>query len=299
MAQSIVYGSVDRPVSLDHFQVIREVHWVSGRIGIVTIKYDELNRYDVQSIVPPDGVTEGLAGDHITAGYIVKKDDYKEKQILALPIVGSMGTLHAEDEISPTYVGNGSTTVSGYVTKENDQGKTPGLDIFHEAVASLSNTFGRPPDMSVIGAIIEAVFTTHTHPDGSKVTYISGWTSKTFTLPDFDWTDSASAVWYTVGSIPAREAAILQQSWLINFSSRNVDGVKTPYITRAGIHATSGALQFNTTYSLQMFQFGTEFTLKSDGTVEANKAAIKTETGTSPPSADGIIRQIDQTGFTT
>jgi hypothetical protein len=295
MAQTI-YGSVARPVSLDHFQVIREVHWDTGRVGIVTIEYSELNRYGVEAIIPIDGMTDGFSGSE---GTIIRKDDYKEKQILSLPISGNKGTIHTEDEISPVYIGDAFTSSSGYVTHPASNGKYIGLEQHQDIVADLTASIGRAPDLDVIGALITPINATYTHPNGHTVTYISGWTSITFSPPDFDWTDTASAVWYHASSIPAQEAVILQKAWLVNFASRKVNDVLTPYITEAGIRATSMSMSFDAKYKLEIYSSGTEFKLNADGTVTANKDARITQSGVSPSSDNGIIKRFNKDGFIT
>lgn len=295
MAQT-VYGSVARPVSLDHFQVIREVHWSTGRVGIVTIEYSELNQYTVEAVIPADGLIDNFNGNE---GTIIKKDDYKDKQILNLPLRGNKGSIHTEDEINPIYVTDAFTESSGYVTRPASNGHYIGLEQHQQIVEEFTNSIGRPPELDVIGALIVPIISTHTHPDGHTVTYTSGFTSVTFTPPDFDWSDTASAIWYHASSIPAGEAAILQRSWLVNFSTRKVNDIDVPYITEAGIRAFSGSMSFDTNYKLELYSFGTEFRLNADGTVTGNSDAIKVQTGVSPSSDNGIIKRFNKDGFIT
>lgn len=270
---------------------IVNVGW-GGRVAIVTIV--SIYPYGVVSVDPADGLVEPFPG---AAGTLLGREDYQAKQILSLPVAGEAGSIIAENEITGVLVVDRSITQSGFVTKPDSGGNFPGLDAFNDAVAIGTAEEGRPPEISVIGAIFESDFTDVTHPNGSSVSYLSGFHTITFTPPDFDWTDSAQAIWYHETTIPQVNAEIVRKSWLVNFASRVVDGAAVPFVAVAGVNAVGAELDFETTYQLKIYAAGTGFVLAADGGVTTNMSAILTQTGTATADDTGVIRTFDKNGF--
>lgn len=264
------------------------VGW-GGRVATVTIT--AVASYDVEALVPVEP-TENFSGG---AGSVLERADYSDKGVLRLPVSGETGTLLLEDELTGVIIVDRSNTTSGFVTQPNSEGETPGLDLFNEQVALGSGIEGRPPDLLIIGAIYIEDFTEHTHPNGHVVTYVSGFTPITFSPPDFDWTDSAQALWFHTTTIPEQVVSIIRRSWLVNFGNRGVSG---PTIELAGLFAASTGGSVESTYAIRLYSVGTQFTLAADGSVAANRTTVIPEqTGSVPGAFTGYAVTFDKNGI--
>ena len=235
MAQT-VYGSVDRPVMLDHFHRIREVHWSSGIVGIVTIDYDQLNSFNVLVDDPAEASADGT----IEFGPIpATKEDYENKFILDSVNPEVTGSIVLETEIPDTWF------IEAEVLGPIDDR----FGNVQDAVNGLTAELGFPPQIHVIGGKIIYDKQIVTQPNGHQVEYFNGFHSAA-TVDGFDFSNSQNYGWYTVRTIPEYDGSIFRRSWLVNFNKKVVSGKIT---------MGSGSIAYINKYSLKTYPYGTKF----------------------------------------
>lgn len=290
MAQG--FGSRDRPVNLDPFQLIVGVGWAAGGLVVVELTYI-IGLTFVRFWSPEDTFpkTDNVAGD------IVGPDDYKnEYGYYPMGISVDAGPWLAEQEII-AWVADYRITFPGPNSADyTEEGKTNAINAGHAAT-------GYYPQIDVIGASPVFNLQTIENPNGSRYSYYYGYTAKNpwwfFTdnngnkdpyhnedniMYDYaaldnnginDW--SEVLVWYRQTNRPPVYYEQVKQCWLINFAA---DKMKIMRIIAAG-PGTPGD------YVLKGYPTGTFFTFNSDATITAKKAdgTIATPSWTASGSA--------------
>lgn len=271
------YGSNDRPVQLDHFQTIREVHWNAG--GMVTVEMVYIQSLTFVRLWSPENV---FPKTDTPSGATLGPDDYKSEYVIyPTSISHDEGQWLAEDEIFP-WVADYHVVIPGPNSADFRQ------EDKDSAIAIGRSITGYDPNIDLVGAVPVFNQITVTNPDGSHLSYYNGYTPKNpwwfFTdergqkdpyhdsdniMYDYAALDndgindhSESLVWYRQLDVPPRYYEKVKQCWLFNFSP---DKMKIGRIIATGPGSPGD-------YTLRGYQFGTVFTFNADGTITAKKA---------------------------
>lgn len=271
MSDLPVMGSLARPVRLDIFQRIIEVHWSVGGVVVVEIEY--VPGQAAVSVLAPENVfisTSGLA--EITPA------DYKDNPDWYANRVGEAAVIKEgiilQDEISDIWVWDAFLI--------NEVGDDDG-------VAAATAAYG-PVDLHYVGAQVAHDTQTfmrpvlgdwvqHTHPNGHSVTYAHGATPLTEAYLAWQQPEDAggnlynnvvvrpndpngvgtveslatseSWYWYHLGSVPGSEASKVRQAWLIYFASDRTQS--------AELRTIPSGLSEDVSYSIRGYPTGTSF----------------------------------------
>lgn len=268
-----------------YFHRIVNVGWASGLIAVATIEFNENSDKSVLSFDPADGLVENLVAP---AGEIIPSDNYKTKQIVRLSVDGDLGRELTELEY---------TSLVGAASVESGGGASDPHYI--DEVNAFTAALGRPPDRTTDNGIFSPTTTTLHNPDGTTITYITGWNVITFIPPDFDFTGWASSLWIDTIDHDAQYANTVRRSWLVNFTNRPREGdaPAVPYVKTADVHSTPGGLPYESQYSIRLYPISAELTMNADGSVSSNRAPVYSRSGTADNTADGIVQKFDRTGF--
>lgn len=284
MAQS--EGSIAHPFREVIFgDKIVSVHW-GGGVGIVEITYG--NQYNVISVDPADefaALTEDFSGAEIT------RESYRDKYILKMTTAPIVDQAILEDELTGVWV------IDGYVIGAM-------TDDLSADVSNGTIAFGYPPNVHTTNGQVWLTRTTHTHPDGTSVTYISGFQlgatiqqgvpneQPPAGAPNVsDCTDTQEYLWYRDTTIDAQTADIIRRSWLVNFGSGKVKAAKI-------LSQTQLSVPYPVAYSYKVYADGA-FTVGSDGrlTPSPSRPTLFSGSGSTDSTVTGIIQQINRNGF--
>jgi hypothetical protein len=302
------YGSLDRPARLDMWTRIIDVGWSVGGTVIVEVTAPETKFYDVLITTPEDVLLDFFS--EIT----INEDQYKDVFGYKIGIAGSTGSVIVESEISDIWLWDGSYIGTNC---EVVHAGSPGLieqcnTSNNTAVTNGNSTFGYSANIALVGQQVKRNQLTppfgsyllgdvqeHTHPNGAKVKYFSGYTALNrgpqydqFGQPfgDFDYIATKAWYWYRTINRPPREAAILRKSYLINFRSN--------FSRIAELRDYHSDLDFPTEWSIRGYLGNTEFTI-SEGRVTpvGGVSATFSASGSEAGGHDGVIRRFNGKGF--
>lgn len=309
MVQS--YGSVDRPVSLDPFQVIREVHWGGGGVVIVEAEFLQGVQFFAVNVLAPEDITVlSFGGNEVVA------TDYQNDTNWYANRIGDYFVINEhilwEDELTDIWIWDAFLiNALGDDTGVDDAVRIYGdFDLHFEGMQVAYDTehFGRP----LLGDYI-----THTHPSGHKVTYANGATPLGLAYiqwqappesggtlysgiairpsdprgvpPLQDLSGTESWYWYHLGHAPQAEVVKVRQSWLVYFKA-----------DRTGVaELFNGAITLPETcaYSIKGYPDGTGFDIhEAHATAKNGVLPTWQVSGTIPATFDGQVKKFTSAG---
>lgn len=264
------YGSVDKPVSLDHYQNVIGVNWGGQRVGILEMSYvpgtSFVEMYDSSDV---DVANRYNAGDTVKL-----IDDIKDDWMVKTLVSHDDGPWRAENEIV-SWIADYRVTTRSPNSADYDQ------DDFDGIVAAGDSFAGYHVKIQAIGGSPVFNLQTTSEPDGAHYSVYNGYTIKNpwwfFTdyngnkdpshefdniMYDYsaldnnginDW--SMVLVWYHEHTRPPVDYEKLKQNWLVNFSpgKSNVIAIYTGNVFCE--------------YRLRIFRAPVKATFNSDGTV--------------------------------
>lgn len=276
-------GTLDKPVRLDPFQRLVEVHWVTG--GLVTLEVEVLrvSGFFLQVLQPPD---ISILTSNLTS---IAPADYRENPDWYVNKIGEQFVIEehivTEDQIENIWVWdafliNALGDDTGVAAANTNYG-TFKLHFEGMQVAYDTQHFGRP----LLGDYI-----TYTHPNGHQVTFARGatplssaylqWqappdsggalysgvvirTNDTHAIPPVvDLSETESWYWYHTRTQPGQETQRIRQAYLAYFKSDRTISVQ--------LSNFGNVLVANTVkYTLRGYPDGTSFTV-SEGHIAPN-----------------------------
>lgn len=311
MAQT-AYGSVAKPVSLDHFQRIVGVGWAAGD-GVVVVEAEFLQGVQfvfVNVLSPPNIFVGTISGTEILFA------DYRDNPNWYAMKVGEQFVIQEnikwEDELNDIWVWD-ALLVN---TLGDNTGVEEGNNLYGQfklhfegmQVAYDTEHFGRP----LLGDYI-----IYTHPNGHKVTYANGatplglaylgWHSpfgggdttgivirtsdpNGFLGPE-NLSNTESWYWYHLRHAPGSEVNKIRQSWLIYF---NKDRTHSAELYQAAI-----AFPEITYYNIRGYPVGTDFNIHEGYiTPKDGRPALWEILESVPAGYDGTIKKFGPRGVT-
>jgi hypothetical protein len=269
---------------------IVNVGWGGSAVVLVEVTAAEIKAFSVESTDPT-----GVFPDHF-AGTTVTEDDYKGIYVLELGSPEPTGAVVVEDEIDDIWIWDGRVT--------NPLGDDTG-------VAEGTALFGYPPNLHLVGQQVQLTLfggayglgnvKSHTFPNGSSISYRSGYTVlnhgpqyDAFGQPygDFSYADTESWYWYRVTTRPEQTAAVLRHSYLVN--------IRKDFVARAELQDFGGALDYPLTWSIAGYKAGTSFNVAAGhATPTGSPVPVPTfaDAGSVAGAHSGVIRQFGSHGF--
>lgn len=267
---------------------IVNVGWSTGAVVIVQVTAPETKFYDVFSVDPPEGFTD------IFGGLTVTEEDYEDHFILRMGDVGSAGEVVTETALDDIFIWDDwigvvpiGTDISEQIALKNaGTGYGPNLHFIGQGVKTnptVDPTIGAP-ETAALGDIKE-----HTHPNGSTVSYRSGYTLVT-NDNGFIYSNMETWYWHRITTRPAQTAAILRRSFLVNH--------RKDFVRVGELFDFVNALDSPLEWSIRGFPQGTSFTVSGGVmTPVGGVAPIFSGAGSVAGGHAGVIRQFNATGF--
>lgn len=291
-------GDLARPVQLDPWQRIIEVGWSSGStVTVVEVTAPEIKFYSLVSVNPDEPFMDFFGGSHVV------EEDYKERFVVMVGEVGSVGTVTTEDGLSDVWVWDGF-----YIGAVGDE-PTNGT-----AVTNGTAAFGYPPNLHFVGQQVKRNQLTppfgpfelgevkvYTHPNGSSVSYRSGYVAlghgpqyDQYAQPsgDLDYSNTESWYWYRVTSRPPETAAVLKKAYLVNF--------RKDFVTLAELRDFASQLGYPLDWNIRGYPPGTSFDVSGGSVSPVGDVAPRySGSGSLPGGHEGVIRRFTASGFVT